>query len=193
MTRLAVFAYGSLVSLQSAARTLGRPVEHADVARLVGWRRRWSQARDNLASEKTFARVDDGALPSHCLGLNVERSAGEGPNGTLIELTEGELERLAVREIRYDQVDVTAEIATREPLSFDRVVTFTAKPENLAETPPPSAVILATYARAVETAFDALGAGELDLFRESTGPYPVEVVEATLVRDRIPEGNPRDW
>jgi len=33
--RLAVFAYGSLASLASAERTLGRPVEHAGRARLA--------------------------------------------------------------------------------------------------------------------------------------------------------------
>ena len=40
MTRIAVFAYGSLASLASAQRTLGRPVEHAGLTRLAGWRRR---------------------------------------------------------------------------------------------------------------------------------------------------------
>jgi hypothetical protein len=190
--RLAVFAYGSLASLASAQRTLGRPVETAGAARLTGWRRSWSQARDNLRSEKTFA-LADGTTPTHCLGLNVERRAGPGPNGALLEITEEELDRLALREIRYDRVDVTAEIATAEPPAFDRVLTFTAKPSNYAETPPPGSVILASYARAVEAAFESLGPGELELFRETTDPHPVEVIEGVLVSDRIPAGNPREW
>jgi hypothetical protein len=190
---LAIFAYGSLAGLSSAGRTLGRPVERLGVARLPGWRRRWSQARDNLRSEKTFARADDGALPPYCLGLNIERSADAGPNGVLIEITVEELDRLAVREIRYEAVEVTAEIVAERDASFDRVITFTAKPTNYAETPPPGAVILASYARAVEAAFESLGSGQLDLFRETTGPHPVEVVEGVLVRDQIPAGNPREW
>ena len=190
--RLAVFAYGSLASLASAERTLGRPVRSAGQARLAGWRRSWSQARDNLRSEKTFA-LADGTTPSHCLGLNVERRPGPGPNGALIEITEAELDRLAVREIRYDPVEVTDEIAAGGSPAFDRVVTFTAKAENYAETPPPGSVILASYARAVEAAFESLGPGQLDLYRESTEPHPVEVVEGVLVRDRIPAGNPREW
>ena len=68
--RLAVFAYGSLVSAESAARTLGRPVPAAPSARLEGFTRDWSLARDNLRSEKTFERPD-GSLPAWCLGLNV--------------------------------------------------------------------------------------------------------------------------
>ena len=191
--RLAVFAYGSLASLASAERTLGRPVEHAGLARLPGWRRRWSQARDNLRSEKTFAR-GDGTTPAYCLGLNVERGAGGGgPNGALVEVTTDDLDRLAVREIRYDRIDVTAEMATEARAEVDRVFTYTAKPENFADTPPPGAVILATYARAVEAAFESLGEDQLDLFRETTDPYPVEVIEAILVRDHIPAGNPREW
>jgi hypothetical protein len=191
--RLAIFAYGSLANLASVQRTLGRPVEQAGLARLTGWRRRWSQARDNLACEKTFARADDGTLPPYCLGLNLERRPGAGPNGVLIEVSEHELDRLAGREIRYDPVDVTAEIAMGKSLALDRVLTFTAKPENYAETPPPGAVILASYARAVEAAFSSLGAEQLELFRETTDPHRVEVIEGVLVRDEIPAGNPRDW
>ena len=193
MTRIAVFAYGSLASLTSAERTLGRPVEHAGLARLAGWRRRWSLARDNLRTEKTFARADDGTVPPHCLGLNIERGAGAGPNGVLIEVTGDELDRLAVREMRYDRIDATGEVAVEDEHSFGRVFTFTAKAANHAETPPAGAVILATYVRAVEAAFETLGPDQLDLFRETTDPHPVEVVEGVLVRDQIPAGNPREW
>ena len=38
-----------------------------------------------------------------------------------------------------------------------------------------------------------LGAEQLELFRETTEAPPAEVVEARLVEDRIPPGNPRDW
>jgi cation transport regulator ChaC len=191
--RLAVFAYGSLASLASAERTLGRPVQHAGVARLAGWRRRWSQVRDNLATEKTFARADGDTVPPYCLGLNVEREAGPGPNGVLVEVSEEELERLHGREIRYQRIDVSADVVTEIPPPFDRIATFIARPENYAASPPRGAVILAPYARAVEAAFEALGAEQLALFRETTGPFPVEVVEAVLVRDEIPAGNPTDW
>jgi hypothetical protein len=53
--------------------------------------------------------------------------------------------------------------------------------------------VLASYLRACERAFDELGPDELEAFARSTEPVPVPVVEARLVRDRIPEGNPRAW
>jgi hypothetical protein len=202
--RLALFAYGSLASIPSVERTLGRAVRHAGIVRLAGWRRRWSQARDNLATEKTFADAVSGAVPTHCLGLNIERvpddgrgrpeSEAAGPNGVLIGVSEEELGRLDAREIRYRRVDVT-EVVRPEPsaFGFDRVVSFTARPENFAPTPPPGAVIVAPYLRAVESAFGSIGAAQLQLFRGTTGPVPVEVIEVVLVRDQIPQGNPREW
>jgi cation transport regulator ChaC len=191
---IALFAYGSLASVASAGRTLGRPVEHAAVARLPGWRRRWSQVRDNRITEKTFAHAESGVVPPHCLGLNLEPdSTGNGPNGVLLEISEEDLDRLVAREIRYEVVDVTDAMRTGDARGFARVVTFTAKPENFAPTPPPGAVILAPYLRAVEAAFGSIGSAELDLFRETTGAPPVKIIDAVLVRDEIPAGNPRDW
>jgi hypothetical protein len=101
------------------------------------------------------------------------------------------LARLAIREIRYDVVDVTAQVGGAE--LPERVWTFTAKEGHFAPEPPADAVILATYARAVEEAFDRLSDDGLERYLATTGPYPVDRVEATLVRDEIPAGNPRRW
>jgi cation transport regulator ChaC len=193
--RLAVFAYGSLVSAPSAAHTLGRPVDRSVRARLPGWRRRWSLCRDNLRSEKTFALAADGAVPPFFLGLNLERdeTAGDSPNGALIAISDAEAERLDGREMRYDRVEVTGDVSGGGAGAFDHVFAYIAKPERHAAKPPHGAVVNAAYARAVEAAFADLGPGELDLYRDTTEPCPVEVVEAVLVRDEIPPGNPRGW
>lgn len=192
MSRLALFGYGSLVLPGSAAMTLGRDPGEMRPVRLRDWRRRFSQRRDNLTCEKTF-ECDGGRRPEWILGLNVEEGEdGAGPvNGVVIELTEAELDRLDIREIRYDRVDVTDSI-DGEDLP-ERIVSYTAKEFHFAPEPPEDAVILATYATAVEQGFDALGPGELDHYLRTTGPDPVERVEATLVIDQIPEGNPRAW
>jgi cation transport regulator ChaC len=188
-----LFGYGSLVLPESAEMTLGRPVGEPIPALLGCWKRRFSQKRDNLTCEKTF-ECDGGRRPEWILGLNVEEGEDEaGPvNGVVIELTDAELDRLDIREIRYDRVDVTDLVEAEDPLP-ERIVTYKAKAKHFAPEPPDDAVILATYARAVEEGFDALGPGELDQYRATTGPYPVERVEATLVIDHIPVGNPRAW
>jgi hypothetical protein len=192
MSRLGLFGYGSLVLPESAAMTLGRDPGELRPVRLRDWRRRFSQRRDNLTCEKTF-ECDGGRRPEWILGLNVEEGEDEaGPvNGVVIELTEAELDRLDIREIRYDRVEVTGSVDGDE--LPERIVTYTAKEFHFAREPPEDAVILATYATAVERGFEALGPGELDHYLRTTGPYPVERVEASLVIDKIPAGNPRAW
>ena len=134
--------------------TLGRPAGELRPARLHDWKRRFSQRRDNLTCEKTF-ECAGGWRPEWILGLNVERGEDEaGPvNGVVIELTEAELDRLDIREIRYDRVDVTGSVEG-EGLP-ERIVTYTAKAFHFAPEPPEDSVILATYAAAVERGFDA--------------------------------------
>jgi hypothetical protein len=195
-----VFAYASLVSPASAAKTLGRPVELTALAHVEGWARGWNVCRDNLSVEKTFARPD-GSLPRHCLGLGLEPDASaEAPNGALIEVTEAELDRLDLREMRYERADVTRAIRladggdAADAGGFDRVVAYRARPVHRRPHPlPEDAVIIAGYVAAIEAAFDALGPAELDRFRATTEPPPVELIDAVLVRDRIPAGNPRAW
>lgn len=201
MNRLAVFAYGSLASPASAGETLGRTVEIAAWARLAGWARRWTLVRDNNTSEKTFARPD-GSLPRFCLGLTLERAGGaeDGPNGALIELTDAELERLDRREIRYERIEVTDAVNAQSLASagtdvpgFDAVYAYTARASHHRPIPPAGSVLVAAYLRTVESAFETLGPGQLELFRSTTPPPAVEVIEATLVADRIAAGNPRAW
>jgi cation transport regulator ChaC len=191
VSRLGLFGYGSLVLDESASLTLGRPAGELRPAQLRGWKRRFSQRRDNLTCEKTF-ECAGGWRPEWILGLNVEQ--GEDPagpvNGVVIELSEEELDRLDIREIRYDRVEVTGSVEG-EGLP-ERILTYTAKDFHFAPDPPKDSIILATYAGAVERGFEQLGPGELDHYLATT-PYPVDRLEATLVVDRIPEGNPRDW
>ena len=189
--RLGLFGYGSLVLPESASMTLGRSVGDLRPARLHTWKRRFSQRRDNLTCEKTF-ECNGGRRPEWILGLNVEEGEDDaGPvNGVVIELTESELDRLDIREIRYDRVDVSGSVEGGD--LPNRIVTYTAKPFHFAPEPPDDAVILRTYAEAVEMGFESLGSGELEHYLATT-PYPVDRVEAQLVIDRIPDGNPRQW
>jgi hypothetical protein len=195
MSRCAVFGYGSLVDPGSVEETLGRRPERSGPARLAGWRRRWSIARDNLAAEKTFAR-QGGDLPPWIVGLNLEH-AGTGaeargaPNGALIEVTEAELARLDIRELRYDRVEVTVDVS--DDHGFETVYAYTARPQYFAPELPPGGVAMAPYLRALQTAFEDLGPGQWELFLETTGPPPVELIEPVLVKDLIPPGNPREW
>ena len=196
--RIAVFGYGSLVSPASFAETLCREPGPVTPARLRGWRRRWTVGRDNRSAEKTFARPD-GEVPPWIIGLNIEAAATEelaneealAPNGALLECSEAELERLDLREMRYRRVEL--DDAIDAPAGVDRVFAYTARDEHFYPEPPAGAVAMAPYMRAVEAAFRGLGEGQWELFLQTTGPPPVELIEPQLIRDEIPPGNPRGW
>ena len=122
---------------RSADRSSRRPGAARGLARA-----RWTLGRDNLRSEKTFARAD-GSLPPFCLGLNLEPDPGApAPNGVLIEVTEAELERLDLREMRYHRIDVTGAIATEPSAAepFTAVFAYGARPEHHYPAPPADAV-----------------------------------------------------
>ena len=193
LSGLAVFAYASLVDPTSVRQTLGHDVEPVP-ARLAGWRRRWSVARDNRVAEKTFALVDDGSLPRFCLGLNIEPADEDAPapNGALIRVSTADLVRLDRRELRYDRIEVTDALDGR-PAGVERVFAYTSKRERYAAEAPKGAVILAPYVRTVEAAFAQLGVDQLEAYRRTTEAPPVPVVEGVLVADSIPPGNPREW
>ena len=191
--RIALFAYGSLVSAPSAAATIGGEGLEMHPAVLAGWRRGFTLLRDNRTCEKTFARRDDDSVPEHVLALNVDRgSPTDRVNGALIAVSEPDLERLDRREIRYLRTDVGADLETRGH-GFDLIVTYVARPEHHALAPPPGAVVLQAYERAVEDAFAGLGPGELERYRETTDRGPAERVDAYLLSGEIPPGNPRGW
>jgi len=190
---IAGFAYGSLVSRPSAALTLGRAAVDLHPATLTGWRRGFTLARDNRACEKTFARHDDGSVPDHVLALNIDPgSASDAVNGALIRTDGEELRRLDRREIRYRRIEVGSQI---EPAGgrFERVFAYVARAEHHSPSPPPGAVVLAAYERAVEEAFAGLGPGELERYRETTVAGSAERIDAYLLSGEIPAGNPRGW
>jgi Gamma-glutamyl cyclotransferase, AIG2-like len=195
MSRFYLFTYGTLLNESSFEHTLGRRPEVLLPGRLPGWRRRWSLVRDNLKSEKVFARRPGGELPRWIVGLNIEPDpSGNGelaPNGALIEVTGRELERLDLRERRYDRIQVTPQVGSDH--DFDGVFAYTARPEHYSARPPEGAVVMAAYVRAVQLAFAQLEADGWETFIATTGPPPVEQIEGVLIRDEIPPGNPRDW
>ena len=188
----AIFAYGSLVSAASAAETLGKRSVEPRAAILRGWHRSFSLGRDNRRCEKTFARTDDGTIPELILALNLEPADPEAEvNGALIETGAADLDRLDRRELRYGRIEVTGSVSAPKPI--ERVFTYVARAENHVPAPPPDAVILGAYERAVERAFAALGPDQLERYRATTVSCTAERVEAELAADRIPAGNPRDW
>ena len=198
VSRLAVFGYASLVSpaerrrRRSAARSRSRRSRGCE-----GWTRGWTLGRDRRASEKTFARPDGSRARASASGsTSSPPPAPTAPNGVLIELTEAELERLDLREIRYDRVDVTDAIAGADGArtASTRCYTYTARPEHHHPTPP------ARRDRRRHLPGDDRGRLRRARPRPARALPPDHRPAAgrghrrrPWSRDRIPPGNPRDW
>ena len=106
---LGLFGYGSLVLRESASMTLGRPAGELRPVRLHDWRQallpasRQPDLREDLRVRRGMA-----ARSGSSGSTSSEGEDEAGPvNGVVIELTEAELDRLDIREIRYDRVEVT--------------------------------------------------------------------------------------
>ena len=111
---LFVFGYGSLVSPESAASTLGRPVDRASVpyARINGWKRAWNVGSDQHSHpERRFVRPDGSEYTGLTVVLGLDEDPAATCDGAVFAVTEGELARLDVRERNYDRVDVTATVS----------------------------------------------------------------------------------
>ena len=110
----------------------------------------------------------------------------------LLAVTEDDLERLDLREMRYRRTDVSADVEVTSGAGADVVVAYTARPENFAPEPPEDAILIASYVRAVEAAFDGSRASWRSSGRRRMRPRWTSS-RRVLVEDEIPEGNPRDW
>lgn len=115
MSKLYVFGYGSLVSADDVARTLGRRPTLIYPVTLKGWLREWGVVIENVTAKHRCVRLPDGSpAPGHIVVLNVRRpGSGEeptDPNGVLFEVTDEELREVDRREKSYRRVDVTEDV-----------------------------------------------------------------------------------
>ena len=193
--RLAVFAYGSLVSLASAERTLGRPVAERRPGAPGGLAAALVRGARQPALARRPSPAPTARLPPTASASTSSGGAGPGPNGALIEVTEEELDRL---DRARDPLRPRSRSPPRSrPRSRRPSTAWSPSPPsraNYAETPPPGAVILASYAER--------GRGGVRVARRRASsscsarrPTPARSrsSRASLVRDRIPAGNPREW
>src|SRR5690348_14194361 len=94
----ALFGYGSLISIASLERTLGRSYDGPYLpCVLQGWRRSWNVSMPN---QNTFyAETPQGRMwPEQIIYLNIREAGGGQVNGMLFVVDHNELEAFDRRE-----------------------------------------------------------------------------------------------
>jgi hypothetical protein len=158
----ALFGYGSLISIASLEKTLGRKYTGPFiVCELEGWWRGWDVAMPNKEPDQPtyYEETPSGRMyPDNILYLNVRPMAGSLINGVLFVVNSQELDGFNRREWIYNRVDVTNQLHGATVESGPAYV-YVAKPEyvltNVAS--PAQAAIRRTYLKHLEAGFHDLG------------------------------------
>jgi hypothetical protein len=186
MPRQFVFGYGSLAA--ELPFVPGRePRDEGFIADLPGFVRGWGVAMDNrrdLPGYKYYTAPDGTRPPVFVSFLDVAPAGrGAAVNGLCLAVDADQLRRLDRRERNYARRDVSDRIDAGGARVWVYVGTPAARRRLRGARHDGLAVIDASYRRAVEAAFAALGADELTRCRSSLEPGDLPVVE--LVRHEL--------
>ena len=173
---VAIFGYGSLLSVVSLERTLKRHYEGPFVAcSIEGWRRSWNIGMPN---QTFYAETPSGRLfPERIIYLNVTAQPGSLLNGVLFVVGPEELRAMDEREWIYDRKAVTDQLRGVN-ISGGDAFTYVAKPEYLvADVESPAvAAIRARYLAILETGLSDLGTPCRKAYEQSSEPVPQHLV-----------------
>lgn len=171
-----MLGYGSLLSIASMERTLGRTYTGPmQLVRINGWRRGWDVQMPN--STWAYRDGERTVVPARVVYLNVRRAVDQHINAAAFVVSTKELYGFDQRESVYDRVDV------RDAMVDLRVIggaawMYVARHEFLWQTPsrPPEAIIRRSYLDILDTAHAELGAEFLREYNATTDLVPTHLV-----------------
>ena len=171
----ALVGYGSLLSLPSLERTLGRKYDGPFLRCAVrGWRRTWDAAMPN----KTFyTETSNGRMvPEGILYLNVRRDPTTSINGVVFVVNQEELAAYDRRESIYDRVDVTGDLDVK--VEGGAAYLYECRPEYIMTDVkfPAKAAVRASYLKIVEHGLGNLDEDFRRRYLNSTDTPPAHLV-----------------
>lgn len=176
-----LFAYGSLVSPESLAATIGCPVAagRGPLPAVLGdHAREWMVGSDRESHPERVLVAEDGAVFDGTLAvLGIRAAAGAVCTGAVYELDDAVVASLSLRERNYTLAEVSVLVdGARGPRPG---VTFVPRPgavERLRRARAAgTAVVRAGYADLVADAFRRLGPGQGEAYARTTVPHGLPV------------------
>lgn len=173
----AVFGYGSLLSIASLEKTLGRRYDGPFLpCDLIGWHRVWDIAMPN--STWCYTRRDGSLItPEKILYLNIAPQQGRRINGVLFVVSDEELRNFDDREWIYERIQVQAELRS-VTVAKGTAWAYVGKPEHrISHFSGPSQIALRqSYLDIIHTGLSDLGTDFASAYHASTDPFPAPLV-----------------
>lgn len=177
-----IFGFGSLLSVSSLERTLGRRYQKPSVTcTITGWKRRWNITEPN---QHIYATEATGRFfPDRILFLNIEESyPGQVLNGLLLFMRKHDLLTLDRRESVYNRIEITDQI-NEFTVRRGTIYTYVGMAEHVDEmiNSPREAAVQQSYLDTIEQALQNHGPSFRKTYEASTEPVPEELI----IRDRL--------
>jgi len=171
----ALVGYGSLLSLPSLERTLGRTYTGPFLQCMIrGWRRTWDAAMPN---QKFYTEGAEGRMtPEAILYLNVRKDPSTNLNGVVFVVNQEELAAYDRRESIYDRADVTADLDVK--VTGGTAYMYVCRPEYVMTgvKSPAKAAVRASYLRIVENGLSNLDEDFRRRYLDSSDAPPAHLV-----------------
>ena len=185
----AVVGYGSLLSVPSISKTLGREYDGPFVTcHVEGWRRCWDVSMPNQA----FYYEEDGEriYPEKILYLNVRPEPGALINCVVFVVAPDELEAMHHREWIYDSAALTSSLRGVR-IEGGEAIMYVAREEHVVRDArsPRDAAVRASYVRIVERALEKVDSGFRAEYQRTTDPAP----ERLVIQDALDPDRPNPW
>jgi cation transport regulator ChaC len=177
----ALVGYGSLLSVASMERTLGRTYNGPwHLCRLNGWRRGWDVQMPKHRS--TYRDGDRVITPARVLYLNLRPQHDSHVNVALFVITTEELQRFDEREWIYGRQNVNADLADVH-VSGGTAWTYVALDKYLwrQRSRPPEAIIRRTYLDILDRAHQELGDEFRHEYDATTDAAPPQLIVDDIV------------
>ena len=185
----AVVGYGSLLSVQSIGKTLGREYNGPFVAcHIEGWCRSWDVSMPNQA----FYYEEDGVriYPEKILYLNVRLEPRALMNCVVFVLNSDELGAMDHREWIYNRHVVTGSLRGVRVEGGDAIM-YVAREKHIVRGAkrPRDAAVRASYLQIVEHSLQKVDPVFRAEYEHTTDPVP----ERLVIKDTLDQDRPNPW